>query len=116
MNPPKRDHRMYLQDILSAIAKIGQYTHGGKDAFFAQDLVQDGVIRQFSIIGEAAGKLPARTKAVRPDIPWQKIVAMRNIIVHDYSETDLPTIWDAVERDLPQLRTAIEAMLRRTVE
>ena len=111
MRKAKRDYRVYLQDILSAIVKIGEYTVKGKEDFFAHDLVQDGVIRQLSIIGEASAKLPTVMKAKHAEIPWRKVIGMRNIIIHDYSETDIPTIWVIVERDLPVLRKAIEAML-----
>lgn len=112
MNPKERDPRVYLQDILSAIAKIEEYTAKGKEDFFAGDLVQDGVIRQLSIIGEASAKLPGALRKRHSKIPWKDIIGMRNIIVHDYSEIDLPTIWDTVERGLPPLKQTIQAMLR----
>ena len=75
--------------------------------------MQDAVIRQFSIIGEAAAKLSPVTKAAHPEIPWKAIVGMRNVIIHEYSETDLPTIWAAVERDLSVLKKAVTAMNKR---
>lgn len=109
----KRDHRTYLQDILSAIERIQEYTAGGRDEFFGMVLIQDAVIRQLSIIGEATAKLPAALKATQPDIPWKHIVGMRNIIVHDYSDTDLPVIWDSVVQGLPPLQKAVETMLRK---
>jgi uncharacterized protein with HEPN domain len=114
MNKPPRNPRVYLEDILHAVAQIEQYTAKGKDAFFAQTLIQDGVIRQLSIIGEAAGKLPIGMKAKHPAVPWKKIVGMRNVIIHDYAETDISTVWIVVERDLTVLRRTAEAMLRET--
>ena len=105
---------MYLEDILSAIARIGEYTAKGKENFFAHGLVQDGVIRQLSIIGEASTKLPMTLKTQHPEIPWKEVTAMRNIIVHDYSEINLERIWGTIERDLPVLRKAIAAMLRES--
>ena len=106
---------MYLEDILSAIARIGEYTAKGKENFFAHGLVQDGVIRQLSIIGEAATKLPMSLKTKHPEIPWKEVTAMRNIIVHDYSEINLERIWETIERDLPVLKKAIEMMLKNGV-
>ena len=115
MNSKKRNPRVYLEDILSAIAKIGEYTTEGKDAFFADGKTQDAVIRQISIIGEAAAKLPASLKEKHPKIPWRKTIGMRNIIIHDYSETDIPTVWIVVERDLSALKQTVETILKETV-
>ena len=114
MNGKRRNPRVYLEDILSAIAKIGEYTKEGKDAFFADEKTQDAVIRQISIIGEAAAKLPATVKTKHPEIPWRKTIGMRNIVIHDYSETDMPTVWIVVERDLPVLKKEVKAMLVET--
>lgn len=107
----KRNPRVYLQDILSAIAKVEEYTREGERPFFTDGKTQDAVIRQISIIGEAASKLPSSLKMKHQEIPWRKIIGMRNIIVHDYSETDLPMVWNVAERDLPVLKSAIEAMV-----
>jgi len=116
MNTRKKDHRVYLQDILAAIERIGEYTAKGKDDFFATVLVQDGVIRQFSIIGEATAKVPVRMRATHEEIPWKDIIGMRNIIIHDYSGTDLPTIWDTVEHGLAPLKDTVETMLKEAIE
>jgi uncharacterized protein with HEPN domain len=112
MNRKKRDPQVYLQDILSAIARIEQYTVKGKKDFLTNTLVQDAVIRQISIIGEAAVKLPSTMKAKHPEITWKQIKGMRNIIIHDYSETDLPTVWGTVTHDLPPLKRAVKTMLK----
>ncbi len=112
MNSKKRNHRVYLQDILSAIAKIAEYTTEGKDFFLVDDKTQDAVIRQISVIGEAVAKLPANLKANHPEIPWRKTIGMRNVVIHDYSETDIPTVWVVAERDLPILKQTVEIMLK----
>lgn len=108
---PKKNTRVYLEDILSAIARIEEYTAEGKKAFFRDAKTQDAVIRQVSIIGEASARLPASWKTRHPVIPWRNIVGMRNIIIHDYSETDLPTVWLVAKRDLPALKKVIAAIL-----
>jgi len=113
MKDRKRAARLYLQDILAAIGRIEEYTAGGKAEFLKNTLIQDAVLRQFSIIGEAAGKLPKAMQTTHANIPWKHIIGMRNIIIHDYADTDIPTIWDCVEKDLPPLRRLIKAMLRK---
>lgn len=111
MKASRRDHRVYLQDILIAIQRIRDYTPHGEDDFFHSGVVQDAIIRQVSIIGEAASKLPSTVKAMRPDVPWKQIIGMRNIVIHDYSEINLGRMWATVERDLPTLEPMIQAML-----
>ncbi len=113
MTRAKRDLQVYLEDILSAIDRIGEYTIKGRRTFFADMLIQDAVIRQISIIGEAASRLPVTFRSQHPTIPWRKIIGMRNVVIHDYAETDLKTIWLVVERDLPVLRVSIAALLKR---
>ena len=112
MKDAKRNPRVYLEDILGAIAQIEKYTSEGKDQFMSDMKTKDAVIRQLSIIGEASVKLPKNVREMSLDTPWKKIIGMRNIIVHDYSHTDLPTIWDTIEQNLPMLKTTVETMLR----
>ena len=59
------------------------------------------------LIGEAAARLGHEFQEDHPDIPWAEIVAMRNILVHDYFGIDLEEGWSAIERDLPGLKTAL---------
>jgi uncharacterized protein with HEPN domain len=116
MKSSKRNPAVYLEDILSAIAKIEEYTKEGKRSFFADGKTQDAVIRQISIIGEASARLPTALKMRHTNIPWKDIVAMRNIIIHDYSKTDLTTVWDTVRYGLPPLRKTVTTMLRERRE
>lgn len=108
----KRDLRVYLHDILSAIALITEYTVEGEEIFLTDLKTQDAVLHQFSVIGEAASRLPRTMRTRYPDVPWKLIIGMRNIIIHDYSEIKMPRIWEVVEQDLPPLRKTIETMLQ----
>ncbi|OGJ55762.1 hypothetical protein A3D88_02195 [Candidatus Peribacteria bacterium RIFCSPHIGHO2_02_FULL_52_16] len=112
MKAAKKDYGVYLHDIVSAIGKIRAYTKESRDLFFKDEKTQDAVIRQFSIVGEAAAKLPSSMKGQYAEIPWKQIIGMRNIIVHDYSEIDLTTIWDTIEKGLPVLEKTVVAMLK----
>jgi uncharacterized protein with HEPN domain len=111
MTRAKRDLRVYLGDMLAAIARIEEYTAKGEKSFLASYLIQDAVIRQLSVIGEAAAKLPPAVRSRHPTIPWKSIVGMRNILIHDYSNIQIPRIWETVERELPVLRQAVEGLL-----
>jgi uncharacterized protein with HEPN domain len=105
-----KDDRVYLGHIRDAIHDIEQYTAGGRDAFMGDRMQQDAVIRKFEIIGEAVKHLSKDTTGRRPDIPWRRIAGMRDRLTHDYLGVDLALVWIAVERDLPNLRSAVESL------
>lgn len=78
-----RDPRLYLDDILEAIAQIREYVSDVDYTKFLQDRrTQDPVVRNLEILGEAAGRLPESLKADAVDIEWRKIVGLRNILGH----------------------------------
>jgi uncharacterized protein with HEPN domain len=106
----KRDARVCLDDILSAIRRIETYTAKGEEHFLSDSMTQDAVLRQMSIIGEAAAKLPLSLKRENGHIPWRKITGMRNILIHDYAETDIPVVWATIIEDLPDLKVAVGGM------
>jgi uncharacterized protein with HEPN domain len=111
MTRGRRDLRVYLGDMLGAIARIEEYTAFGEQSFLSNGLVQDGVIRQLSVLGEAASKLPAAMRARHPDIPWKSIIGMRNLLVQDGDTIQLPHVWKTVVRDPPPLRRAVDSIL-----
>jgi len=84
MIKPVRDAG-YLVDIQTAIAKVNRYMHDMDfDAFLANELVQDAVLRNIAIIGEAVSKLSKELTEKYPDVPWVNISGMRNRLVHEY--------------------------------
>ncbi len=101
-----------LQDILSAIEQIEKYRARGRAAFDQDELIQIWMVHHLQIIGEAAAQLGRSFHETYPYAPWAQIVAMRNILVHQYSGVDLNEIWNAVENDIPELRQAIERLVR----
>ena len=109
-----RDDRERLQDVLDAIARINKYADRGRTSFDQDELIQTWIIHHIQIIGEASSKLSDELKAAYPDVPWAQIIAMRNILVHDYFGLDLEEVWSVVERDLPDLKRKIEAILEQS--
>lgn len=65
------------------------------------------MVRRFQVIGEAAGKIPKEMRAQFPDVPWAKIVALRNLIIHDYTNVDYSEVWRVVQKELPLLKTQL---------
>jgi uncharacterized protein with HEPN domain len=98
-----------IDDILEAIEHIKRYTHGVSESkFLLEPMLQDAVIRRLMIIGEAASKLSAQTRARHADIPWSMIIGMRNILIHDYNRSDISLLWSTVKNDLPALQKALK--------
>ena len=104
--------RLYLLDILEAIARIEKYTGQGFDAFDRDELVQSWVVRHLQIIGEASRAISPELKAQHPEVPWAVIVRARNIIVHHYFGIDLDIVRGIVEHDLPDLKNQVSALLQ----
>ncbi|MGD9335165.1 MAG: DUF86 domain-containing protein [Desulfobacterales bacterium] len=69
--------------------------------------MQDAVCRRLEIIGEAA-KLESEFKEQFLNIPWYKIVAMRNILIHEYFAVDLDQVWNTIQKDLPDLKNQLD--------
>ena len=94
-------------DILHAAQLLTEITAAGREAF---DGDWKGVLaaeRLMHIIGEAAGKLSDDAKSARPDIPWAAMRAFRNFVVHEYHKVDHELLWEAMNRDIPQLIRAL---------
>jgi uncharacterized protein with HEPN domain len=111
-----RDNRERLQDILEAIAQIEKYAIQGREVFDSDELVQTWIVHHLQIVGEAASKVSDALRERHSELPWSEIIAMRNILVHDYFGVDLEEIWSAVEHDLPDLKPKIEAILQELGE
>ena len=104
-----RSDRERLADILEAIDKIDLYFSRGKQAFESDEMFQVWVVRHLQIIGEAANRVSPETVMRFPEIPWGKMIGMRHVLVHGYFEIDLEIVWSVIEKDLPSLKTQIEA-------
>jgi uncharacterized protein with HEPN domain len=107
-----KDDRLYLEHIRDAIAKIRAYTAGGRDVFMRDSLIQDGVIRNFEIIGEATKQLSDSLKMKRPEVPWADVARFRDFLIHHYMGVNLKRVWEVVETRLPALNEAVENLLK----
>lgn len=107
-----KDDQVYLAHISECLTKIERYVVGGQEAFFADDMIQDAVIRNLQTLAEPTRRLSETVKAARPEVEWRSIAAFRNVVVDDYLGLDLEQIWNIVEQDLPALKNAINALLQ----
>ncbi|MFT5369919.1 MAG: hypothetical protein ACI8V2_004898 [Candidatus Latescibacterota bacterium] len=110
-----RDESVYLQHILDAINWIEDYlTDITEEIFHQQHLVQDGVIRQLEIIGEAVKNLSPELREVNPHIPWQDIAGTRDKLIHNYFGVDIEKVWLMTQDDIPPLKLDIIDILQKT--
>jgi len=100
-----------LEDILQAIQRIEEAAARGYEVFVSDPYVQVWMLYHIQLIGEAVRSVSDELKSLRPDVPWPEIVAMRNILVHHYFGVELDDVWAVVERDIPDLKAAVQAML-----
>jgi len=107
-----RDYKQQLDDILQAIAFIREYV---KDmdckAFEADRKTQDAVIRNLEIIGEAARIIPDDVRDKAAEIEWYKIIALRNILIHEYFGVNLKIVWDVIQNKLDAVEHTCRGLL-----
>ena len=105
----------YLQHILEAIARIQRYIDDIDEiTFLDNELIQDAVIRNLEIIGEASrniNKHHPEYSEKHANIPFAVAYEMRNALSHGYFKVDLEIVWKTIERDLPELEMMIESLL-----
>lgn len=109
----KRD-AAYLSHIRDATRRIQDYTRDGQDAFMASTLIQDAVIRNLEIIGEATKALSPAFREQHPNIPWSSMAGMRDVLIHGYMGVDLKIVWDVVSLRLNPIAGEIERLLDET--
>jgi len=105
------DAQVLLRHIAHCISRIEQDTKSGKEAFMTNETLQDAVVHNLQIIGEASKKLPDHLKSRCSAIPWKEIAGMRDVIVHDYFGISWEIVWDVIQNRLPTLKKAINDML-----
>ena len=99
--------------MLDAMNRIHQYTHNISFEQYESDLqLQDAIIHRLQIIGEAASRIPEETRNNYPNIPWRKIIGLRNVIVHDYMMVNTKEIWTIATVDLSQTKKEFETLLK----
>ena len=106
-----KDPRVYLAHILECADRIERYLGQDREAFLRDTMVQDAVIRNFEVIGEAAKRIPEQFRVVHAEIPWRLMAGFRDVLIHDYEGIDLERVWRIAQEDLPAVKTAITQIL-----
>jgi len=106
----------YLEHIAEAIGRATGYLQPLQDleALQKNQQVQDAVVRNIEIIGEAVNKIHDLDPDFinrHPDVPWARMRGMRNVVIHEYFFVDLKIVWTTVKHDLPRLKQQIDGLL-----
>jgi uncharacterized protein with HEPN domain len=102
----------YLNDILSAIADIEEFTRGMSYETFSSDKkTVNAVVRSLEVIGEATKHIPSSFRKKHSDIPWSKMSGMRDVLIHDYMGIDLMTVWKVAQERLFEIKPLLEDLM-----
>lgn len=102
----------YLLDMLQSAEKVRRYFQGKTYKDFQKDeLLQDAVVRNLEIIGEAARKISLNFKQEHPAIPWRKLIAQRNVLIHEYNFIETGEIWEVATIHIPRLINKIKSLI-----
>ena len=105
--------RIRVQHILDEAGEACKYTEGiSFDGFVEDGKTVRAVIRSIEVIGEAASKISIEFRKEHPDVPWQKIIGMRNRLIHVYFDIDYNIIWQTVKENLPPLIEQLQSILK----
>ena len=108
----KKDDSVYLRHIIDALLQIERYTDGVTyEEFLSNSLLQDGVIRQLEVMGEAARNLSEDLRNEYPKIPWRQMISLRNRMIHAYFNVNIQIIWEIIQGDIPNLKQETKHVL-----
>ncbi len=107
-----KSNAVFLHHIQDAICRIEEYTENTNwKSFYENFLVQDGVIRQLEVIGEAVKNLSKEIRKENPHIPWEDIAGMRDKLIHHYFGVDIDKVWNTVQDEIPAIKEDIIKIL-----
>lgn len=106
----QRNDGLFLLHIAEALDKVQRYTQSGKEVFLRDSMIQDAVIRNFEIVGEAVKSLSAALRKKHPGVDWAGMAGFRDILIHQYFGIDLENVWEIVNSTAANAKQYIENM------
>ncbi|WP_297510441.1 DUF86 domain-containing protein [Flavobacterium sp.] len=104
--------KVRLLHVLDAITEIENYLQDTDLAHFVKNsMMFNATLRQLEIIGEACNRLSQNLLLNHPEIPWARIIGLRNLVIHEYFGIDDFTIWNVIKINLPELKVNVQAIL-----
>ncbi len=107
----QRDDSVYLRHILDAARKAIAFSQDNTRADLdTNEMLALSLVRLLEIIGEAANGVSSVYRDKHPDVPWKRMVELRNRLIHGYFDINLDIVWDTVVNDLPPLVNTLEKL------
>jgi uncharacterized protein with HEPN domain len=107
-----RPDRLYLLDIIEAADRVAVHLgERDREGFLADVTRQAAVLHEPTIIGEAAGRLSEQLRQAHAGVSWAKIVAFRNLVVHEYFGLDWEIVWNTATELVPELRRQVASVV-----
>lgn len=104
----KKIHLLALSDIIECMNRIEDYTEGvDYDSFSCNQMLIDAVIRNLEVIGEASRNVPENIRNGHPEIPWKKMIGLRNILIHEYFGVDESIVWEIATKNMKETKPYI---------
>lgn len=109
-----RDWRGRIEDILEAIGNLQEYVEGmTAQEFEADKKTVRAAAYDIGVIGEAARSIPPEVRERWPEVPWPKMQAIRNVVMHEYFRVDVGILWQTIKQDLPPLVPLLRTILEQ---
>lgn len=106
-----RPDLVLLADIIEAARRIAGFLDGlSQEEFLTHPMPQSAVIREIEVMGEAASRISALFKADHDEIPWNRLVDLRNFYIHAYHRIDYKSVWRTATGLIPRVRTSSEVV------
>jgi uncharacterized protein with HEPN domain len=111
---PDRKYSLYLEDMLLSMKRIEEYIQDLDFEQFKRNYIKvDAVVRNFQVIGEAANNIPKNIQEKYPQIPWQKMYGLRNLIAHEYFGIDYEILWEIARNQLSKNLEDMEIIVQQ---
>ena len=109
---PPRNPLQRVRDILDAARAIRSFVEGMDESAFRVDRrTLDAILRNLTVIGEAARHVPEDFRARFREVPWLEMADMRNVVVHEYFGVDVEILWQTATRDVPELEALLNVVV-----
>lgn len=102
---------VYLEHIRERTDRINEIAQRGRGVFNESHVLQDAVIRNLEVIGEAVKQISPGLLDAYPQVRWKQVAGLRDVLIHNYMGVDLDRVWNVVANDLPNLKRTVGRML-----
>jgi len=107
-----KSDKIYIFHIIESMDQISEYTDQILPSEFKENrLIQDAVVRNFEIIGEAAKNVSNQTRGKYSQIPWKQMAGMRDKLIHNYMGVDLDAVWNTIDEIIPSMRSELHKVI-----